>query len=237
MNQDAIAKQNAQDMIQDLTNAANERIMIMASGFAEVCLKPLFRAVYRLGVENGQIVSAEVNGQYQQMNPTGWILRDNVIVDVALTPEDSQAKAQALLMMHSMLTQDPSVAPLYQLNNKYSVLTRAMDLMGLRSPAYISNPETPQVQQSIAAQSQQEKAMQDMQMQMQHMMLDMQKFGEETKRMRVMMDAQHKKESLEVDTTVKADQQALAEREFEHEQKMDFAELAIEATQQRPVSL
>jgi hypothetical protein len=237
LNQDAISKQNAQDMIQDLTNAANERIMIMATGFAETCLKPLFRAIYRLGVENGQVVTAEVQGQVQQLNPQNWVMRDNLIVDVALTPEDSNAKAGALLQMHGILSQDPTMAALYDLPNKYAVVSRAMDLMGLRSPAYLSNPASPEVQKKMQQAQMEKQKMEQMQQQIMQMQMQLQGFDEETKRLRVMLDAEHKAEKLELDSTTKADKQALDEKQFTHDKQMDYAELAIEATQERPASL
>lgn len=237
MNQDAIAKQNAQDMINDLTNAANERIMIMAKSFAEVCLKPLMRAIYRLGVENGQVVSAEVQGQYQQMNPQGWQMRDNLIVDVALTPEESEVKARALLQMHQLMGADPQMQPIYGIEQKYAVFSRALDLMGCKSPAYLANPQTPQVQQQMQVQIQKSQEMEQMQKQLAGMQVQLQTFSEETKRLRVMLDAENKQERLDLDTQKAADEQALNEREFEHDKKMDYAEVAIEATQKRPASI
>ena len=164
-------------------------------------------------------------------------MRDSLMIDVALTPEDSAVKAQALLTMHGLMSQDPALAPIYGITNKYSVITRAMDLMGLKNPAYISNPESPQVQQQIMQQSQQQQEQKQMQEQITQMQMQLAKFGEETKRLRVTLEAEHKAEQLELDATTEADDQALEEQQFEHEKVMDYAELAVEVTQERPASL
>lgn len=237
MNTDALSKQNSGDMIEGLTNAANERIMQMARSFAEVCYKPLMHAIYRIGVENGQIVNAEVSGQHQELNPEGWALRNNLSVDVALTPDESDNKAQALLTLHSMMAQDPEMSLIYGLNQKYAVFNRAFDLMGMKSPAFVANPSSPEVQQQMMQQQQQQQMMQQMQQQMMMQQQQLAEFGEETKRLRVMMDSENKEEHLEYQAVKAADEQALDERRFEHEEKMDYAEVALEANQQRPVAI
>ena len=73
-----------------------------------------------------------------------------------------------------------------------------------------------------------------MQQQLSAMQVQLAKFDEETKRLRVMLDSENKAEALELRSTTEADKQSLEEKKFEHDKIVDYAEIAIEAKQERP---
>jgi hypothetical protein len=98
LNADAVSKQNADSMIERLTNASNRRVMRGVRDFAETFLKPIFLRTYNLGVKYDEEKRvAEVAGEWIEMTPAQWPERTKCRIEVALTPEQGTEKAMFLL--------------------------------------------------------------------------------------------------------------------------------------------
>lgn len=233
--QEVITHQNSGDMIDTLINAGNERIMSMARSFAEICLKPLLLDIYRLGYENGQKVMLNVRGQYIEFDPRSVPFSDEVCVDVALTPEYGENRAAQLMQLHGAVVNDPELAKLYTMEERYAKFSQVYDLLGFAN--YLGDPKDPKIQQRIAQAQAQAQQMQQMQMQLASMEMQLKQAGIQVQQQKVAGDQQLQKERLDLDSATKADAQKLDEREFEWEKRMDVAEYQLERTQKRPVSV
>ena len=70
MNKDAVSKQNSAALVEQLATMSQQRQKIIARNFANQFVKPLFREIYTLVVENEtQEKVVELAGSYVQINP------------------------------------------------------------------------------------------------------------------------------------------------------------------------
>jgi hypothetical protein len=240
--QNVITHQNSGEMINQLINVGNERPLQMARGFAETCLVPLMQDLYRIGHENGHTVSMDVRGTYQQFDPRSIPFADAMDVDVALTPEYGEQRAAQLMGIHSALKQEPAIGPLYTMPEQYAVLSEVFHLMGMAN--WLADPTDPQVGQRMqqAQQVVQQQQAEAKQLQMFGIQL-------EERKVRVLEQnagitaqqaektAQSRKEALDLDAAKSASEQSLDERKFQWDQRVDVAELKLEAQQKRAVAL
>lgn len=157
MNTDAVKYQNADNMIERLTTAGQRRVTAAARDFANTFLVPLAQYIVKLGMENDQSQSQmEIGGQMMPIAPQQWQDTDSKMdVAVALTPDEGQRMGQQLLMMNSMLTQDPSMAMSYGVAQKHALYDMVFDLMGVSDTSKILlAPSDPQFQQAVQQQQQ-----------------------------------------------------------------------------------
>lgn len=229
LNGDAVSHQNAEDMIAALMNASNERILEMARSFAEIVLKPLFEAIYRLAAENGQLVEMTKKGQLQAVNMETLGYRPNMTVNVALTEEELARRFQVLAGLHGMMKDDEQLKPLYGLQERYGLVAALFDLAGYSS-AFLGNPSDPQVRQRLMAQA---KAQQQQQAKAEAIATAPLKI--EAARIQGELDI--KRQRLDLDAAMGADEQDLDEEEFAWQQRVDAAQYQLERAQRRPVSL
>lgn len=174
MEKDAISKQNSFDTIQALTTAANRRLMMFAKHFAEYTLKPLFHAVYRLGMKyEDKEKFVMLNGTYVEVNPKEFEERTDLQIRVALTPQEQKEQAQSLMMVHQLMSSTPQLQVNYGPEQMYNLAEKVMENMNIDCrEALLLNPRTPEFQQKSAQQAQ--KAMEQEQMQKQMVMLEAQ---------------------------------------------------------------
>jgi hypothetical protein len=229
-------------MIAQLIEVGNERPMMLASLLAETVIKPLMLDIWRLGRQYDIPALIEVDGRLQEISPRQIPEGDEMQVDHALTPEYGQKRAQSTLMLHQLLLMNPVIAPLYQLEEQYAAISEVFDLLG--QPNWLANPKDQKVMQRLqlaqqAAQQQQVQQMQLVQMQMQKqdlmMQAQLQKIMAEIEKLRA--EPRLKKEALDLDAAQGAAKQALEEREFEHQKRVDEAEIRIESQQRRPAAV
>lgn len=154
MDSDVVSKQNSSDLVTRYMNASNRRTMVMARHFAESFLMPLMYDLYRLSKENDtkrQMVQLE--GGFTEITPSELDERTEMTVAVALTPEARAAEARSLIMLDQMFTANPadqSVAGMYDKQQRYALLSDAIELMGLKGGMkYLENPSAPEHQQKI----------------------------------------------------------------------------------------
>ena len=233
--QNIVTHQNSGDMIDQLINVGNERPLQMARAFAELCLMPLLLDIYRIGYENKYVVRMEVNGEYQDFDPTSIPYADEMEIDVAITPEYGQQRAAQLAQMHGTLMQNPAIGPLYTLEEQYAVMSEIFGLMGMAN--WLANPKDPKVQRRI--QSMQQEGMKKAQMseQLTAKQVELEERKVVAQERQVDMTAKARKEELDLNAAKSANDSSLKEREFAWKQQVDLAEFKIEKEQKRPVSL
>ncbi|MEX2962843.1 hypothetical protein [Microbulbifer sp. TYP-18] len=251
LNQAVISNQNADDMINRMTTAAMRRVMGMARRYAELFLIPIFQEIYTLGLEHDQQgLMAEVDGEWQQLVPQQLGDAVDMEVTTALTPDDAESRARTLLVLHNTLSQgmqlDPSMATLYGPQNKYALLREVFKLSGQPSPEFLTDPQSDLagLQNQLAQMGQQ---MQQLQMQNQQLQgvvqqvnqaeLDIKQTDAQTRAAKVQGDLSLKAQKQRQEFTLGERKQTLAEDAEAHEQMIDEAELVLERTQQRPVSV
>lgn len=152
LDSDVVSKQNSSDLITRYMNASNRRTMVMARNFAEEFLKPLMFDLYRLSIENDtQARIIQLEGNYVEIDPRQLRDRTEMDVAVALTPDARAAEARTLTMLDQMWTanpQDPTLNGMYQAPQRYALLSRAVDLLGLKGgDKYLLSPMSPEYQQ------------------------------------------------------------------------------------------
>ena len=80
---------------------SQQRQKIIARNFANQFVKPLFREIYTLVVENEtQEKIIELAGAYVQINPGSWKDQRDVMVELRLGYGEQEKEAQKLLQMH-----------------------------------------------------------------------------------------------------------------------------------------
>jgi hypothetical protein len=241
--QQVVSHQNSEDMINTLMAEGKSRITMMARGFAEGFLKPLFIDLYNLGVEYGQVVGTATETGWRVLDPSSFRpSRHNMKIAVALTADERLKRAQALMHTYSTIRDDPNLSPLFGVAEKFALMSDYFESIGTGSPRYMKNPNTPAGQQAIAqaaqaAQQAQQAQAQEMQRQQQLMegefTIRMQKAQAEINEINEKLRLLQEKQTAE--GVIKGREQALKEEEFEWDQKIAEKELAMEREQQRNV--
>ena len=84
---------------------------------------PLFHEIYRLVVENESAMKVvEIAGQFVAIDPQSWAEKRDVTVELHLGIPEQEKEAQKHLALHQLMTQDPTLAPLYSLENRYNMM-------------------------------------------------------------------------------------------------------------------
>ena len=249
MDSSVVSKQNSSDLISQFMNASNRRIMVMARNLAENFLKPLMFDIYKIAVESEtQEKLVQLDGQFVPINPQGLGARTEMSVAVALTPEEQMQEAQMLLSLDqqfSMNPADPTVSGLYGAQQRHAMLSRAYELMGIKSgDSYLVNPNTPEyAQQQQASQQQQQEAqarqnevdkfqagMTARQVAVLEGQLELDVMKEQNSFTIEMDKIKHKEEIEDTELLLKTEKQS-------HDMEMKEQELMLEATQGRSVSI
>lgn len=143
MSKDAVSKQNSAGMVEQLVSMSQKRQKIIARNFANQFIKRLYIMVYSLVNANEQKEKViKVSGNFMRVNPQEWDERTEATVELKLGYGEQEQEAQKFLGIHQMLSQDPTLQPLYQLPNKYALLTDAYAKAGIVNiKSYLTSPE------------------------------------------------------------------------------------------------
>ena len=248
MDTTAVSKQNSSDLITTFMNASNRRIMVMARNLAENFLKPLMHDIYKLAVEYESEKAIQLDGQFVPVNPEFLGDRTEMSVAVALTPDEQAQEAQMLLSLDqqfSMNPADPTVGGMYGAPQRHAMLSRAFELLNIKSSAmYLADPNSPEFQQQQQQMQQQqqeatEKAsevekfhagMTARQVAVLEGQLELDAMKEQNKMIIAMENMTHEHEIGEAKLMLDTEKQT-------HQMEIDEAELALEAEQKRNVSI
>lgn len=242
----AMGNQNAYDMIGEMMDASNERVLEIARSFAETCFRPMLEDIYELAYEEDiKIPFNNVKGQQGvvQLGPTDFGWRPQMDVEAAVTEEEQQRRATMLMALHKATSEDQQVAPLYGLKERYALYSHLYDLIGYPEP-FLADPNDPNVQKMIlqlGMEAQQDKKLQqsvvaaqgglaqaDAMTKVQRVQIEKQK---------VLGDQMLAKDKTNLQATTEAHAASLDEKEFIWQQFMDFLEYKLEREQQRGVAL
>jgi hypothetical protein len=244
MNTDALKYQNAADMVERLTNASNQRIMKACRDFAETLLVPLFKRIVRLGQRNDKRMQAlkVAGGQVQVVPSQSWSdYESDCEVEVALTSDQGQRRAQTLLMFHEVIKNDPVLVELYGPQQRHALIDAAMEAIGAGDLSnFLMRPDSPEF-----AQMQQQKQMVAQQQQMLAMKafeLDAAEKTAKAKRdeaeaSKVISDIKREERRLQVEAANLAADNLRENDRLRWDKARGAAEIAIERDQQRPVSI
>lgn len=224
LSKDAVSHQNAAGMIEDLVTLSQQRQKLIAKNFARF-VKELYLMVYELVLENEdrqQII--EVAGNFAEVSPATWRERRDMTIDVALVRGEEEKQANDLLQIDGYLSQ--AAGPLYGVQNKYHALRRALKRRGIKdADAFLTKPEELQPPQPDPM------LMKEMEIKEREMAL------KERQQMLAEAKAQHEQQidMVQVENKlaearrkaqVDAEKAAMAQREQQHKEEIDWAEVA-----------
>lgn len=165
MNQGAVNNQNADDMIARLTNAGMRRVAMAARDWAQTFLVPMMQCIVRLGTKYDESQDVlESGGRQIPIVPGQWNQdSEDMEIAVALTPDEAQAMAKQMLLMHNVQAADEELKPLYGVNQRHAMMDTIYELIGIvDSTPFLAPPEGEQMQQHKQGQQQQfQMVMQD----------------------------------------------------------------------------
>ena len=169
-------------------------------------------------------------------------------VAVALTPEEQMAEAQKLLTLDTQFTAnpaDPTVGGLYGQQQRHALLTKAFQLMNIKDgAAFLVDPNSPEFQQQMQQQQQQaeeaqaraeevekfQAGMTARQVSVMEGQLELDVVKEQNRMLLELEKQEHTEEEREARLMLDTEKQI-------HEMDRDIAELEIEKTQKRNVSI
>jgi|DEB0MinimDraft_10_1074344.scaffolds.fasta_scaffold07064_2 hypothetical protein len=228
LNKDAISKQNSAAMVEQLATMSQQRQKIIARNFANNFLKPLYQLIYQLVVENEpQAKIVEIAGDYVAVNPGDWGSKRDVTVEMHLGYGEQEAEAQKYLVLHGLMSQDPTLSTMYTPENQYNLMTHVMEQNGIKNVKdYLTPPQEQPPEQPDPAQ--------EMAMQMQQKQMELQERQTAVAEMKAQMDAQVAQMKLQLEQmkaqqgfAIQSDNMDLKEAQLEHKQFVDKAELEI----------
>jgi hypothetical protein len=227
MNKDAVSKQNSAALVEQLATMSQQRQKIIARRFAQF-VKAMFHEIYALVVENEtQEKVIEIAGNYVEIDPASWKSKRDVMVELRLGYGEQEREAQKLLQMHTLFSQDPSIAPMYGMDNKYKMLKSILEQQGiLNVEEFLTPPEQLPPPQPDPAM--------EMQMQMEAKQLELQERQTAVAELKAQTDAQVAAAKIETDRmkaeashALQSDNMDLKESQFMHKQRIDEAELEV----------
>ena len=247
VNNDAIRYQNADSMIERMTTAGTRRPMKAARDWAATFLIPVSQYIVQLAMRNDKTQQQlEVGGRMVPVVPSQW-QDDDVAMDVAvaLTPEEGKIYAQQLLTLHGVMQQDPELATVYRVEQKHALMDAVFDAMGVSdSTPFMQRPDSPEYKQSMQ-QNQQEKKQQEMkQEQLTYLKAQLEQSKDrraweqqEWDKTQDMDNANRDAQKLLQTTENDRAKMELGWAQLAQEAKNDAAEIKLEQTQRRPVSV
>ena len=228
LNKDAISKQNSAAMVEQLATMSQQRQKIIARNFANQFVKPLFQEVYQLVCENeSQERIVELSGEYVACDPRKWREKRDVVTEMHLGYGEQDRESQKYLALHTLLSSDPSLSKMYQPQNQYELISRTMDMTGIKDvSAFLTNPqELPEEQPDPA---------QELQMQMMQKQLEVQERQTAVAEMKAQVDAEISKMKLQLEKAkvenqhaIQSDNMDLKEEQLRHKKEIDAAEMVL----------
>ena len=166
------------------SEAANERVELVARIFAETGISRLFRLIlHAAATHQSQPTIVRLRDKYVPVDPNGWDNRFDMSVRVGLGTGNRDRKAQGLaqfVQLLTMLRQDPEYRRMITADRVYNVVEDAADALNLgKVERYLMDPRQlppPEPQQNPEAQ----KAQAEMQMKQQEMQAKLQQSQAET---------------------------------------------------------
>lgn len=224
LNKDAISKQNSADMVNQLTSLSQSRLKTMARNFANHWVRPLYRLVYRLAMENDDTQTIlEINGSFVPVNPTAFKERTDFQLEYAVGFGEKEKRAQRWLQIDGVLSQTAPAQ--YGPQQKFRVLSKALENYGIKDTQNYVMPQPPEPQPDPVA---------VMQMQMEQKRLQLEEAKVQIEVSKLQADQQAKFQELALQQqkernsfALSMDKQDLAEQQHVSRQRIAEEELAL----------
>lgn len=247
---DAVRYQNADSMIERLTNNANKRLAKMARSFAQFTGSVMAMICRLAAAHDRASYPMEIGGQQVMVTPSQWSGQTSgYAVDAALTQDEGLRRAQGLLGMDAQMmakitagqqSGDPTWSYIYGPKQQHALFDDVFEALGWPdTQRYMQRPDSPEIQQALMQFQQSRQQQQALQMQQQAYQL--QALGETAaaQSMAAKADALYKQAQtadLAMDNRREDEQLALEREDKEHKWRVDERELALEAQQGRNVA-
>lgn len=227
LNKDAVSKQNSYALVEQLTSAGMIRQKIAARNFSQF-LVGLYLLVYELVLENlSRPMAIEVAGNWVEVSSEGWRSRRDVSVELHLGYGEQDREAETWLMVDQLFSQDPATARLYTVAQKYNLLKRVLELKGIKNIGdYLTPPEQAEPPQPSPAEQ--------LQFQIEGKRLEIMERQQALAEAKFQLEAEEKRARIELEKfkaesthALKSDKLDLDEREQEHDERVDMAEVRI----------
>lgn len=132
INPDVFKNDNAYATVGLMMNAAQNRIRMVSRNIANGGMTGLMKSIYKLFRENGEgPLTIQTSKGLMQVNPKQLPPRNNIITSVAISPSEKQQRASNLMTIKGMLQQDPTIAPLFTMEQDRFMTSEIMRLMGI----------------------------------------------------------------------------------------------------------
>ncbi len=140
MNKDAVSSQNSQGMVEQLISASQQRTKIISRRFG-IFVKELWQLIYATAVDHmDEAEYIDATGNYVPVTPHEWKERTAASVELTLGYGDQDKEAQKWIEVDAAFSQDPQLKPLYTLDRRYNVISRAMEAKGIEDIASVLLP-------------------------------------------------------------------------------------------------
>ena len=228
LNKDAISNQNSAKMVEQLATMSQQRQKIIARNFASQFVKPLYQLVYQLCIENeSEQKIIEIGGDFVEVNPNDWADRRDVTVELALGYGEQERESQKYMAMHQQFQSDPRLQEMYTPENQYALVTKVMELSGIKNVAdYLTSPDQIPPKQP--------DPQQELQMELMKKQLEVQERQTALGEMKAKMDIQNAQMKLELEKmkaennfAIQSDNVDLKEAQLNHKKLIDSAELVL----------
>ncbi len=145
LNKDAISTQNSSALVDNLVTLSQTRQKIIARNFAKF-LVDLYVGVYKLVLDNADKEKEkiiEVAGNFVPVKTKDWVDRTTCTAALHLGYGERDRQTAKYQTLYKELAADPALAPMFQPQNRYKLVTDAMRSGGFQNYGeYISPPPT-----------------------------------------------------------------------------------------------
>lgn len=237
LDEDQLNPNTAASAVNQVMTAAQQRIELIARVFGETGFTDLFNLIYATEnkfQKNEKIV--RLRNTYVNVDPGSWRERKDLSVVVGLGngSKDSQLYQLNGVFQNQMQLLNAGKGNLVGDINLYNTLNDQAKLYNIASDnRYFQDPNSPEAQQ----QAQQQQQEQQKQQQMQEQMMQVQVQLAQQQLQLEQMKAQAKAEDDAHNTQRKDKELELATEVAIHDATIDYAEIGLEAEQDRPVGI
>ncbi|NUW71411.1 hypothetical protein HOP38_02655 [Vibrio mediterranei] len=229
LNSDAVSNQNADSLIERLTNLSTARIMMMARHIAEMILKPLFDGIYKLSTQMDEKPRLlEIGGEKTEISPTQMQGDFELSTEMTVTEEEAVKRAQGLMLMHNTMLADPDAGLIYPTAKRYAIYSEVFKSMGESPHMFMQDPSGDQGMQSFS----------QMQMQLQQMQQQIGQMGQYINQMEMQnQNLQLALSDKQFNHQIEAHKEKREDAKFAHDVIQDRREYELEKSQKRGVTL
>lgn len=146
LNKDAISTQNSEGLVENLVGLSQQRQKIIARNFANSFLIPLYLKVYKIVLENEKKKKIlDLAGDWIEVDVEQWTERSEVYSTLKLGYGEQGKEAGKLLQFHQLMSNDPTLGPMYPIAKRYNVLRAMVEKEGVKNVAdYMVQPGSPE---------------------------------------------------------------------------------------------